>query len=73
MPAKSKLKAIEEKYEKPAVSILQEFYGLYGNQTAVAKALGVSQGAVSTWLAILGLKEKTILVYRDKETDRRIA
>jgi hypothetical protein len=50
---------------KPMDLILTEAYETHDGQTSVAKHLGVSQGTVSLWLKILGLREKTTLVKRE--------
>jgi DNA-binding transcriptional LysR family regulator len=59
---KSKYKQLEAERGQPMPLILQEAYAEHGNQTAVARALGVSQPTISQWLIRLGLAEKTILV-----------
>lgn len=66
MPNRSKLKALEAKLKKPAATILSEAYNQHRTQTEVAKALGVGQATISTWLVQLDLQEKTILVPRER-------
>jgi DNA-binding MarR family transcriptional regulator len=61
-----RLKAIEKQMNRPMSKILRELYRKYGNQRDVAKALGVSPSAVSTWLPRLGLQEHTILKPRKR-------
>lgn len=73
MPARSKLKELETAKGKPMSEVLTELYSKCDGQTEVAKALGVSQSTVSTWLAILGLKEKTIVVPRERGQQKQIA
>ena len=46
---------------KPLKLLLTEAYERHGNQSEVARALGVSQPTVSQWLARLNLKEHTVI------------
>jgi len=59
---RSKQPAIEQEYGKPLKKLLPELMEQYGSVSAIARALNVSQGTVSTWLRIYGLKIKTIIV-----------
>lgn len=61
---KSKFRAIEAQEQRPMGLILKELYGKHGNQTRVARELGVSQGTVSLWLKQLGYQEWTVIVPR---------
>jgi DNA-binding MarR family transcriptional regulator len=66
MPNISKWDEVVKSHEgKPMEVILTEAYDQYDGQTAVAEHLGVSQGTISLWLKILGLKEKATLVKRE--------
>ena len=58
----NKRKRIEEEQKKPIAVILREMYAKHGNQTEVAKALGVSQPRISEWIRQLGLREWTIII-----------
>lgn len=72
MPAQSKMKSIEAEWKRPMHEILMELYDHLGSQTEVARTLGVGQSTISTWLSLLGLQEKTILVPRKREEVRII-
>jgi len=61
MPA-SKVREIEQTHGVSMPELLRELYARHGNQSAVARELGVSQGTVSLWLIRFGLREKKILV-----------
>jgi predicted transcriptional regulator len=63
-----KYKAIEAERGKPIRELLIELFEKHGSTKKVAKELGVSQSTLSTWLSIHGLKLKTILVVRSKES-----
>ncbi|CAG0974818.1 hypothetical protein ANRL4_01499 [Anaerolineae bacterium] len=64
MATPNKLKRIEAEEQRPMGVILKELYAKHGNQTRVARELGVSQGTVSTWLKQLGYQEWTVIVPR---------
>lgn len=64
--ALSKVHQIEKEKGKPITEILQELYPVYGSQTALAKALGVSQPTVSLWLIRFGLQPKPMLQPKEK-------
>lgn len=64
---RSKFRAIETQEQRPMGVILKELYAKHGNQTRVARELGVSQGTVSGWLKQLGYQEWTTLVPRKQE------
>ena len=68
MPRQNSMGKIERQKRKPIRTVLIELYNEFGNQKQVAKQLGVSQPTLSTWLAILGLKQKTIIVPREQTT-----
>ncbi|MBI5671270.1 MAG: hypothetical protein HZC41_25010 [Chloroflexi bacterium] len=72
MAAQSKYQQIEKEYGRSMAEILTDKFAQYGSQRSVAKALGVDQATVYTWLLKLGLKQKTILVpmNRQEETHR---
>lgn len=53
---------IEKEKGKPIRDVLIDFIEREGNATKAAKALGVTQGAVSLWLRLEGLQLKTIAV-----------
>lgn len=63
----SKFEEIERREGQPMRSILKKAYAKHGNQTGVAKSLGVSQGSLSLWLKKLGMQQKTILVPRSQK------
>lgn len=54
--AKSKAAQIEKQRGKPLKTVLIEAHGRLGSITAIAQELGVSQGTVSIWFALNGLK-----------------
>lgn len=62
MPAKSQLPEIEKREGRPMMEILIDLYDLHGNQSAVARMLGVPQPTLSQWIKRLGLREKVTLV-----------
>jgi transposase-like protein len=62
MMQRSKQAAIELKFGKSLKGLLPELMEQHGSVSAIADALGVSQGTVSVWLKICGLKIKTIIV-----------
>lgn len=64
--AQSKMQLIEKEKGKPLSEVLQELYPVYGSQTALAKALGVSQPTVSLWLIRFGLQTKPMLQPKEK-------
>lgn len=64
--AVSKIEQIEQEKGKPLEELLQELYPIHGSQTALAKALGVTQGTMSLWFVRFGLKEKRMLVKEEK-------
>jgi DNA-binding MarR family transcriptional regulator len=68
MPAKSKLEEIESREGRPMAAILADLYREYGKQKEVARALGVSQPTVSSWLTRLSLQETTILIPRQRNS-----
>lgn len=58
----SKQSELIARYGKPLDQILQEAYSRHGSQVRVAQELGVSQGTISLWIKILGLREKVTLI-----------
>lgn len=54
--AKSKAAVIEKQHGKPLKTVLIEAHERLGSVTAVAKELGVSQGTMSVWFALNGLR-----------------
>lgn len=67
MPTPSKMRRIEAQEQRPIELILKELYIKHGSQTQVARALGVSQSTISTWLRVLGFQEWATLVPRKQE------
>jgi len=63
--AASKFKQVEQEKGRPMREILPMLYERLGNQRAVAKALGISQGTLSLWIRLCGLEIKTIVVERE--------
>ena len=63
----AKMSEIESREGKSIIEILHEKYETYGNQSQVAKAIGVSQGTLSLWLMRLDLVQKIILVPKSKQ------
>lgn len=62
---KPKYADIERKYGKPLRELLPELMEQHGSVSAIAKALNVSQGSVSFWIKLQGLKLKTIIISDD--------
>ncbi len=60
---RNKIEKIAEKEGKSVAQLLIDRYEEFGEQTKVAESLGISQPTVSTWVARLGLKPKTVLVF----------
>lgn len=56
MAGKSKAAMIEKQHGKPLKTVLIEAHEKFGSITAIAHELGVSQGTVSLWFALNGLK-----------------
>jgi predicted transcriptional regulator len=59
---RSKIQEIEKKHGKTIKEVLPTLMDQHGSVSAVASALGVTQGTVSLWIKHNGLKVKTILV-----------
>jgi hypothetical protein len=76
MAAKKYLE-VEARFGRPLRSILCEMFELYGDQPSaqelIAEKLGVSQGTLSTWIRLEGLKSKTILVPDYERTPEQVA
>ena len=60
---RNKIEKLAQKEGKTVAQLLIDRYEQFGEQTKVAESLGISQPTVSTWIARLGLKPKTVLVY----------
>lgn len=69
MPRVSRTAAIiEQEMGKPIAEILPEIIHREGSVSAAASALGVTQGSVSLWLKIHGLRlVRTVKVVRVKQ------
>lgn len=61
MPAKSKMREMEQEFGQPIDELLIYLFDELGSQRAVAEELGVSQSTVSIWLLKLGLEQTTVL------------
>lgn len=55
----SKQREIVKRYGKPLGEVLTELYQVYGSQSGIARALGVSQGMVSLWFKQEGIAVET--------------
>lgn len=73
MAPRSKMQDIEAEKGKPIRDVLSNLYSIHGKQKFVANELGIDQSTLSIWLVKLGLREKTILVPREKESEQQIA
>lgn len=69
MPAISKQKQLEDRFGKPITCVLQEAFSEHKTQSAVARALGVHQTTIWTWLDDLGLDVHVKLVPRAAKRD----
>jgi molybdenum-dependent DNA-binding transcriptional regulator ModE len=67
LKARHKGRELEEAHQKPLRDLLIEAVDTHGSVSDAAKALGVSQGTLSTWLAIHQLRLKTIVVSRESD------
>lgn len=61
MVAPNKMRQIEIKYGRPIEEVLEQLYAQHRTQTAVAQALGISQGTLNTWLLKLGYRQISII------------
>jgi len=50
---------LEQKFGKPIQEILVELFEKHGSQTAIAEAIGVTQGTVSIWFKRYGVQLET--------------
>lgn len=64
--AQSKMHKIESVRGRAMREILAELYQQHDSQSAIAAELGISQPTLSLWLVKLGLREKTVLVERER-------
>ncbi len=64
MGSKYKSREVERIHNKPLKQVLVESVEEHGSVSEAAKSLGVTQGTFSTWLAIQGLRLKTVVVPR---------
>jgi len=58
----SKIALLEQEKGQSIESILQDAFAIYGTQSEVAKALGVTQSTISLWLVKLGYEVKSTIV-----------
>lgn len=72
MPMPSKMRAIAAREKKPIAQILIEKYQHHGQQKKVAAELEISPSTLSHWLAILHLREKTIVVRQNEEPSEAV-
>jgi hypothetical protein len=64
---RNKGRELEEIHRKPLRELLIEAVEIHGSVSEAAKALGVTQGTFSNWLAIHQLRLKTIVVSRESD------
>jgi hypothetical protein len=69
MMKRSKYSELEKTHGKPLKQLLPELMEQHGSVTAIANALNVTQGTVSLWIRIHGLKIKTIIVSNDTQPE----
>lgn len=65
MGGRNKKREIERSHNKPIREVIIESVDRNGSVRDAAKELGVTQGTLSTWIAIEQLALKTIIVPRD--------
>lgn len=73
MAGRSKLHEIQQQHGKPIQQIISDLYEKLGNQTAVARELGISQSTLSVWLVKLGMEEKTVVIEKEAAQAAKIA
>jgi transposase-like protein len=71
--SRNKGRELEEAHQKPLRDLLIETVDTHGSVSEAARALGVTQGTFSNWLAIHQLRLKTIVVSRESNQSKTIA
>lgn len=67
MSTKIDIRAFRAMHGERAPVVLKEMLEQYGSQSAVAQALGVTQGSISVWMSRLGLRSKLVLIENEGE------